>query len=166
MKDFTIPVAELSDKIRPLTGPEELADFQMREKDAEEALAATGKESPLDALMMSVEASSDVWIVQEGPDKPVAAVFGVAPCPENERLGIVWLLGTPAADKLNPIEFAKVSRKVVDCLAKPFDMIFNFVMADYSRSIRWLRFLGFTFSKADYYLKDIKKPFKMFWRYT
>ncbi len=162
MKDSIIEEVMLSKEIRPLQNKEELKAFIMKEKDAEEALASTGAESVREALNNCVELSEAVWIIQK-PTSPIGGVFGLAPTDKPEY-GVPWLLGTPFAKLINPIKFARLSKKIIKKFQERYKVLFNYVSADYYESIRWLQFLGFKVSDQETYLKDPDVPFKLFWR--
>lgn len=163
MKDSIIPVGKQSDSVHVLEHMDQIAGFEMRLKDAEEALAATGENSPERALAFSIQASDRVWFIKD-PGQPIAGIFGYAKAGDNAA--VPWLLGAPHAPGVHPVKFAKVSKRIVDTWSQQFKLLFNFVIADYQESIRWLKFLGFTVSEEIETLQDPNKPFRRFWRYT
>lgn len=167
MKGITIPAEKLSKALLPLTDMSDLETFQMRDKDAEEAMAAAGMASPQEALLFSVNASHHAWKIQHpgGDNNEIAAVLGLA-YSGYPGIGIPWLLGGVHFETVSPIHFAKTSKYVVDLWLAHYRCLMNYVIADYGVAIRWLEFLGFTLSREDYYLHDPNKPFKLFWRYA
>lgn len=118
----------------------------MRPEDAAEVLASGGH-SPLEALRVSVEASSEVWAWEVGGE--VAAIFGVVPLEQSAllspRSAIVWAL-TGSAVTRNRKAFVRASRAIVAALLFRWDALFNAVDQRYTGAIRWLESMGATFA--------------------
>lgn len=80
-----------------------------------------------------------------------AAMFGVSPMLPG--CGLVWLLGTEDILKVST-QFLRESRKWLDHISSEYDMVGNMVHESNSVSIRWLKWLGFTFlSKRGHFIE-------------
>ena len=71
-----------------------------------------------------------------------AAMFGVVPV--QPRCGLVWLLGTDDILKVST-QFLRESKSWLGHISKEYDLVGNVVHESNSVSIRWLKWLGFTF---------------------
>lgn len=118
---------------------EELAP-RMREADAREVMASGGY-TPLDALLVSlVNADETNTIIHE--DK-VIGMFGVGTCDES-GMGIPWML---ASEEINDIsfQFLRESRYWIRRVQDKYPLLYNYVAAENTVAVQWLRFLGFKF---------------------
>lgn len=93
------------------------------------------------ALRESFELSPGCLTVMSG-GKPVA-MFGVAPVPGDSVTGIVWFLGTDGITKITT-RFLRESRKWLDHISAPYELLTNVVHIHNTIHLRWLRWLGFT----------------------
>lgn len=118
----------------------------MRERDVDEIAAASGRD-PLSSIRRSVDAS--VWSRAFFLDKRLMCIAGLALF-DNGRLAAPWALSTSALDE-HPREFITHSRGVVSDMLAIHPHLFNFVDARNTRSIRWLRRVGFTIHPATPY---------------
>ncbi|MDF1565800.1 MAG: hypothetical protein P1V51_22385 [Deltaproteobacteria bacterium] len=130
----------------------ELADH-MREADVQEVRASGGYQQPIDAVFLSVEISAQARTAFI--DDRVAAICGVVLVRDGSLIeryfnrrcsypGVAWALTSQVVD-LHPLLFAAASRRLLeeaDWLA-PYDLVCNFVSAENTPSLRWLRWLGF-----------------------
>lgn len=125
---------------------EELAT-KVRRADLDELRAALDMD-PLDALLMSFTLSTEVYTwVAEGE---VAAVFGVAPDPENPGVGQPWMIGSPLIKKHRAF-FLKHSRPLINEFNQRFPLLENYVHPANSLAMRWLEWCGFTFCEPEPY---------------
>lgn len=112
----------------------------MRKQDIQEIWHSHGMQ-PLEALVFSfqraVEANSII-----SDDGKVIGMFGVGEYAPN--VGIPWLLGSDELPKIAK-EFIPQSREWLDRVNQRYDLLFNFVYAKNTTSIRWLKWLGFSF---------------------
>lgn len=161
MKDFITLVPRLCDGfVQPVEDLSFLDNFHMRNKDAEEALSATGMKSPLQALRQSILHSTYSWTISV--NGKVLGVFGIAET-DYENYGCPWLLGSPDLDKWNSIRFIRYSKLVIESFHILYPSLLNFVIHDYYSTLKWLKFLGFEISDEPYILTN--KPFYMFWKH-
>ena len=112
----------------------------MRAADRQEVWASS-RSTPAQALANGLAMSSRAWTVFF--DGEVAAMWGVAPLALLSDTGAPWLLSSPAVDR-HPVTFLRGSRALVDDIQDGYAVLRNYVDARYARSIRWLRWLGFT----------------------
>lgn len=106
-------------------------------------IRAGGFDSPSEALRISA-AMSEVSCTIIGNHGHVAGMFGIG----NEgSFGRVWLLGS---DELvtRPLvtQFLRQCPKYLDVMARPFERIGNVVLAANAVHLRWLLFMGFSFT--------------------
>lgn len=131
---------------------------KLRRADVEE-LKAVGKHNATKALIDSLDISVSAWTgIYDG--KP-AFIFGVADCPNHEKVGIPWMMGTPALDKCAK-EFIKINPKYINYMRKRYNILINFVDVRNKRAIRWLEWLGFEMSDPKPYGVN-NMPFMQFY---
>lgn len=92
----------------------------------------------------------------------VMGIMGVGRSPRDPRGGKIWFLGSASLEANVDSALIRESRKIVDDLIKPFELVFNFVSAENVASVRWLRWCGFEFIRIipDYGVAN--KPFWLF----
>jgi hypothetical protein len=96
--------------------------------------------SPREAVMMSYAGSDDCLVgVINGK---IALIFGVA-SPLLDDVASIWALGTDTCNEV-PVSMVKVGRQIVQNFLKQYQRLENYCAADYEKSIRWLKLLGFT----------------------
>lgn len=128
----------------------------MRQDDINELWAAAAI-LPADALNLSLAAGGPArtWLIDGTP----AAMGGI-----NDQ-GVIWLLGTDLIDR-HVRAFLLESRREFEERRRQFQAVFNFIDVRNRRSIRWLRWLGFSMSEPMPY-GVFRKPFLHFsWRQT
>ncbi len=114
--------------------------WEFRSEDREECLAAAGL-GPYEALEKSLEASRYAWTVLEA-EKPVA-MFGVAEQSIVSPVGRPWLLGAEGFSRAGK-GIVRYSRQIIRTLLELYPRLENYVDARYEKSVRWLRWCGFT----------------------
>jgi hypothetical protein len=130
----------------------------MRLQDANEVQASHGW-SPLEALQESYKGSYECnSIIHE--DGSVVGMFGVS---DQGIFAMPWLLG---ADKMldTRVEFIPQAIEWVNRMSTQHPLMFNFVHAENTVSLKWLKSLGFEFIRE---IKDYgvgKQPFIQFVR--
>lgn len=121
-----------------------LVASSMRQADIDEIYAASGR-GPLSALRFSVESSSKSWsIMIEG--KP-EGIFGIGMVNVLAGIGAPWLLGTDVLTR-HTREFLRKSIACRDYMLYLHPHLRNFVDTRNHVSVRWLKWLGFTFSSV------------------
>ena len=136
----------------------------LREQDRRELEASYGP-NITEALVESVIGSSEafVWTLD---GKPIC-IAGVSkaefPGP-NSGAGVPWMLGAPEMVKYSRM-LIKDARIYIEEKLKEFPCLFNFVHAENSVSIGWLKHLGFTLGERIEEYGIGKEPFILFYRY-
>ena len=112
----------------------------MRKADAREVYASGGY-TPLDALLLSLECATECNTIIH--DDKVIGMFGVGDCEESGN-GIPWML---ASEEINDIsfQFLRESRYWIKRVQKNYPLLYNYVAAENTVAVQWLRFLGFKF---------------------
>ena len=144
---------------RPSTFPDcrDLAP-RMRSQDAKEVMASSGFK-PYQALTESFRVSSECYtIIHE--DGEIVGMFGVADC---GHFGSPWLLGSDKLPETKRV-MLPVSAKWVEEKNNQYPLLLNYVHADNTVSMKWLKALGFKFIKLDTEHGVGKEPFYQFVR--
>lgn len=132
--------------IRPAeTGDAALLAANLRACDREE-LQAVGYWDALAPIADSVRTSALCWTALA--DGELACIIGVAPL--DERTGAPWMLGTPLLDAHARVLVRKTPEYIARMLGA-FPHLLNFVHAENTTSVHWLRRLGFTLHAATPY---------------
>ncbi len=129
----------------------------IRQADCNECWAA-GAMTARDALRMSLDgaALARTWLVDGQP----AAMGGISG--ERESASI-WLLTTDLVEQ-HRRRFLADSRRSLDAVKDDYELLFNFVDVRNRRTIRWLKWLGFTIEEPRPY-GPLGMPFHFFyWR--
>lgn len=145
-------------QIRPAT-QEDLLDLltNMRAADWDEVQAATGDVEH--ALLFGAKTSN--WVEACIIDGQLACVFGLAPLQGLlGRQAAPWMLGTPVIDK-NQRVLLTHSRRYLERMRSEYPHLLNCVDARNKKSVRWLRWLGFTLHPAAPY-GEAQLPFHLF----
>ena len=131
---------------------------RMRSQDAKEVMASNGAK-PYEALSESFRVSSECYtIIHE--DGEIVGMFGVA---DAKIFGSPWLLGSDKLPETKRV-MLPVSAKWVEEKNDQYPLLLNYVHADNTVSIRWLKSLGFEFIKLDKEYGVGKEPFYQFVR--
>ena len=91
----------------------------------------------------------------------VIGMFGVGLDPEHKTHALPWLLGSDEIIKVQK-SFLKESKIWVDKITKEYDLLYNYVHIGNRVSIKWLKYLGFTFIRLIPEYGVGKKPFYEF----
>jgi hypothetical protein len=142
----------MTTRIRPATYDDavHLAPL-VRAMDMLEIQQLTGS-TPLEALLLGVEKSDTCFIVEH--DGQRVAMFGVVTTSILPRVATIWMLGTDALDKLT-IQFLKTSREILRIFLETYQRVENYVIPDNSVVMRFLEWLGFSFSPILYTGKGV-----------
>jgi hypothetical protein len=138
----------------------------LRDQDRREIEASHGPEIR-EALIASLMASEEAW-VWTLDEKPICiAGFSKPALPGPfSGAGSPWMLGTPemtAYPKLIVREGRWIVQRAFD---KKYPCLFNFVHAENTAAIAWLKHLGFTFGNVIPEYGVAKQPFILFYRYN
>lgn len=80
-------------------------------------------------------------------DGELAAILGCSPVSVMGGVGSPWMLGTPALDQHSRI-LVRATPRYIARMSGAFPHLINFVHAENTTSVRWLRRLGFTIHPA------------------
>lgn len=134
-------------EIRPLReGDIEALLANMRQPDRDEVEAA-GQDVE-NGVISSVQMSAMCWAAEI--NGRLACLFGVAPISLLGGVGAPWLLGTDVLDR-HPRALIRNTGPYLDAMRSAFPHLVNYVDARNTRSIRWLKALGFRFQPAQPY---------------
>lgn len=132
--------------IRPYAaGDIEKLHADLRPADAAEIEALAGPGRTRATLLQSVEVSTLVWSHYLGDD--LLSVFGVAPLNLLAGEGAVWLMGTRLLER-HPSALVRQAPEYISRMRQVFPRLVNAVDARNTKSVRWLRRLGFTLLPA------------------
>jgi hypothetical protein len=110
---------------------------------------ATGK-TPEEALMHSFDMPKSRVYTGVNQDEEPVLMFGSVKCPHNDGVGIVWLLATNKLDD-HKRDFLSICPENIDLICEGYKFVYNFVHKDNKKSIRWLRWSGFTVDTSKTY---------------
>lgn len=129
----------------------------LRPADRDEVTAATGPDIHREITKAVCTSTIVFTAVLDG--KP-AAIFGVAPYAALAGIGSPWLVGTTRCDRAGRL-ILKYSRALMIITAREYPHLVNYVDARHVKSIRWLKWLGFTINDpAPYGFEN--RPFHRF----
>ena len=140
-----------------------LEDFKfvvenMREMDRLESYYQTDM-TPEDALSVTFLGSQINMTIASDDDQPIG-LCGVF------KDGCIWCIATDELfdNKKYRIQLIRQGRKWVDKLLESYKILYNYVYAENTSAIKWLKALGFTFVKLHESYGQQKKPFYEFLR--
>lgn len=103
-------------------------------------VVASGFKTPLDGLLESLELSECAFTVLI--DGKPASMMGVVVPDIIGRSAMPWLLTTDIVESY-PLQHTRDARRVVQMLAEEYGALETYVDARYTRTLRWLRSMGF-----------------------
>lgn len=115
---------------------------RMRQEDVEEVWAlirCTGRE----ALLASYHASQECWVGEQ--DGTVFCIFGCVPSVSGGAT--LWMLFTSDVRYL-PLSFFRQSKVHLETLLASYGRLSNYTDTKNTFILKWLKWLGFTVSKA------------------
>ena len=140
-----------------------LEDFKfvvenMREMDRLETYYQTDM-TPEDALSVTFLGSQINMTIASDDDQPIG-LCGVF------KDGCIWCIATDELfnNKKYRIQLIRQGRKWVDNLLESYKILYNYVYAENTSAIKWLKALGFTFVNLHESYGQQKKPFYEFLR--
>ena len=148
LKDLIMEKGCLEDSKRPF----ELREVEERE--LQDFLGAGPKEGIKRSIMFSLQDGNIMFRALCKHTGALLFVMGLARA-ETPNLGVPWMLSSK--DFKPSIEFIRASKRFIeeDAWVKGIDVLSNYIHEDNTKSIKWLKWLGFTFIphpfKDDYY---------------
>lgn len=111
----------------------------LRQQDLDE-IEAMGVGAPEETLKTSVQLSTHGYCVVDRGGDP-CAIFGAAPHP-LPGVGVVWMLGTDSV-RTEAYSIARQTRRYFETLNDAYPVLWNYIDARNTVSLRWLRWGGF-----------------------
>ena len=169
MKRYTTHVREEQDKwvyenaviSKASIGDAEVLAPKLRKPDLAEIQAATG-EKPLKILKESITGSKECYTVWSLDETLIYGAFGAAPL--KDKTGLIWFLGSDDLFNSNKVSFLRNSHIWVDKLMENYDVLLNVVDCRNKVHIRWLKWLGFTFTEVIEEFGYEQRPFIQFFK--
>lgn len=118
---------------------------RIRKADVDECEALFGKNTVSVAACETYRNSQMRYTMEE--DGIVIAMFGVAAPSLLSTVGAPWMFGTDQIEA-HPRSLMRDGRTYIDAMLRLFPRLENIVDARNTKSIRWLRHLGFTIDPA------------------
>ena len=116
---------------------------RLRQSDVDEIWASNNL-TPTDALTFSYYLSKVcMTVVDENP----VGMFGIVEDPENSQRALIWMLGTDGLSKVAKKLF-KETKEFIEGFLDAYPLLYNFIDAENTRSIAWLRKLGAEIGEA------------------
>lgn len=119
---------------------------RLRDADRREVQAIRGPVPMYDTLALAVLRSTHYWVSVAG-DEPIA-MFGVAPTDLLSGIGSPWFLATDRAEGY-PRSLVVEGRRYALRMLEVYPHLMNYVDARNTRSIRWLKHIGFEVHPAE-----------------
>lgn len=121
---------------------------RLRQIDELEVLS-TGK-TPEEALSQSFDLpKSKVFTGLDNEENPVL-MFGSVQCPHNKDVGVIWMLATDELDNYKR-QFLQECLPHIEEISNGYSHVYNLVHKTNTKSIRWLRWCGFTVDTTKIY---------------
>lgn len=114
---------------------------RLRKEHLKEISLDTGNR-PENSLLAGLINSPDCFTASMYIGKRLVPVqmFGVIPSMEKDR-GLIWSLGSEEIDKI-PRQVSIASKNFLKHFLNKYNVLYNWVDADYSKGIRFIEFLG------------------------
>lgn len=107
---------------------------------------AAGENAPIDRLLQTCAASSQVWAARDPRGTPTA-LWGVTPFADDPDVGHLWMLACEAFDD-NPTELGSLCRLVFGEMLNTYVRLENYVDVRKVRAVDLLRSIGFAIEPA------------------
>lgn len=101
-----------------------------------------------EAIQLSFNKSKHKWAVYA--DGQFACLFGMHPLGLLSDTALIWMLGTDVIEK-NKGAFIRHSRVYIQAMLNVSPVLMNWCDVRNTKTIRWLKLMGFTFFKAEPY---------------
>lgn len=114
---------------------------RLRGEDVEECRAMYGVDPA--SFFSAAGLSRDTYCIYNREGTPVA-LAGVAQSRDYPAVAQIWMVATPKLED-HQIEFLKYSKRFIEEVVAPYDMVYNYVDARNAVHLKWLQWCGFTF---------------------
>lgn len=162
MEDMVISV--------PVNGVDQLASRSYTDNDYESVVSlcllpddlkeveAFGYPSSRDALHASLKEGGDIRVIIKG--QRIVGVFGVRPIGHQySKTGLIWFIAEK--NELKPArQFLSLCQKFIKNWNQIFPILTNYVGAEHTRAIKWLKYLGFTVLETDSEVPGLYRIYK------
>lgn len=133
----------------------------MREADAREVRASSGKDDLHEIVDWAVSLSSSCWSVWfEGELGAIYGVVDVEGAMLGPRVGVAWMLTTPVIER-HARAFWKACHRYLPELFDEYDVLVNAIDVRHEKAIRWAERLGFRLEPPEPFGSD-GQPFRRF----
>jgi len=106
--------------------------------------------TPESALLQGFELPEAKVLTALDGDEEAVLMCGVCRSDEDPEAGVIWMLASDDIDK-HKKDFLRLSEPVADELSEGYKYVYNLVHKDNTKSIRWLRWNGFTVDETKVY---------------
>jgi len=96
---------------------------------------------PLEALLLGLEYSNEIYSVFF--DNKLVLIFGIT---LDNNIYCPWMLASNDINE-HPVTFYRQSKKIIKDIIQGYEYLENYVDANNTDSIKWLKWLGFTIDK-------------------
>lgn len=120
-----------------------LSDIRQADVTEMAALGTTPEKAMHDGMQRSD------WTLTGTLDGVPVCMFGVAPRSIILGEGLPWMLAANGLERVQR-KFLKASRPAVDIMLENYPRLMNFVHAENHVTIKWLRWLGFSFAPPNW----------------
>lgn len=87
-------------------------------------------------------------------DNQVEGMWGCFPSKKNPAIASMWLLGS---DRLTrSYTWLKSNKRMFAWATNRYKVLYNYILDEHTKNIRWLKWLGFKFSKRALLVKNVK----------
>ena len=116
---------------------------EVRPGDAEALFATLRAREAERASLPEIKAAiaDSIYTLVSTFDGKIASISGARLASMLDSRAYIWMLGTVLIDR-HPITFARHSRRALSLLAERFGQIYGEVECDFTRSEKWLRWVG------------------------
>lgn len=131
---------------------------KLREQDRTEIKLSSG-DPTVGVMLRSLEMSDEAWVALTESGE-LFGIYGVA---EVQGFGSPWMVATPEVYKYSR-ELVRDGRTWVQSILPRYPRLFNFVHVENTRSIAWLRRLGFIIGEVVPEYGAGRAPFHLFYQ--
>jgi hypothetical protein len=131
---------------QPTQADVDLLIANIRHDDKQELDASFGDYKK--AIQVAFNRSDHKWSVYANGD--FVCIFGIHPMGLLSDNTIIWMLGTDLIEK-HKGAFIRHSREYIQAMLNVHPMLTNYCDVRNTKTIRWLKFMGFTFFDAEPY---------------
>jgi len=146
-----------------------ITKMELAKIDLEEVQGALGLSSSIMAIFYSISNSKEIHVIIDEDTEAIIAIMGIAEKVgyDNVLTGVPWVLGTEKFHAINSRgtrSFLNLAQVWFERWRHQYKQLENFVATKNTKSIRWLKWLGFIVDTDNkWYLIDKGIPFFRFY---